>query len=77
MLLEITALVDARGLTGPTPVSRAKQVLAVLEPGAVIEVLVTGPAASSELARWCAAVGHEVVEEISDGHVDRLVIRRK
>lgn len=77
MLLEITALVDARGLTSPAPVSRAKQVLAVLEPGAVIEVLVTDPASPTDLARWCASVGHELVEHVSDGHVHRLVIRRR
>jgi TusA-related sulfurtransferase len=77
MLLEITALVDARGLQAPFVLGRSRQVLLALDPGAVVEVLVDDPDAPAAIVDWCAAHGHAVVERKSEGSVHRLVIRRK
>ncbi len=77
MLLEITALVDARGLPSPLPVLRAKQVLGPLESGAIVEVLATAPSSPEDFARWCAVTGHAIIEHTRDGLVHRLVLRRR
>lgn len=77
MLLEITALVDARGLQSPLVLARARQMLLALDHGAVIEILVTDPDAPRDVHDWCASHGHELVEHSSDGKVHRLVVRRK
>lgn len=77
MLLEITALVDARGLQGPYALPRAKQVLLALDPGSVVEVLVDDPDAPAAIVEWCVVHGHAIVERTSEGVVHRLVIRRK
>jgi TusA-related sulfurtransferase len=77
MLLEITALVDARGLQGAFALPRAKQVLLALDPGSVVEVLVDDADAPEAIVDWCVAHGHAIVERSFEGSVHRLVIRRK
>ncbi len=69
--------VDARGLTCPEPLLRAKSALARLPPAAGIVVLADDPLAAVDLAVFCERAGHRLVgsEEASDG-VTRYRIRK-
>jgi tRNA 2-thiouridine synthesizing protein A len=76
-MLEIAALVDARGLSCPMPIVRTAQAIKPLAAGAVIEVLATDPGSTKDFVAWCRSTGNELVEQTADGAVFRFVIRRK
>ena len=76
-LLEIAALVDARGLSCPMPIVRTAQAIRVLPVGSVVEVLATDPGSQKDVLAWCRSTGNELVEQTSNGAVFRFVIRRK
>jgi tRNA 2-thiouridine synthesizing protein A len=75
--LEITAQVDARGLSCPMPIVRTAQAVKPLAPGAIVEVLSTDPGSTKDFVAWCRSTGNELVEQSADGAVYRFVIRRK
>jgi tRNA 2-thiouridine synthesizing protein A len=76
-VLEITARVDARGLSCPMPIVRTAQAARALLPGSVIEVLATDPGSVRDFVAWTRSTGHELVEQTSDGGVHRFLIRTK
>ena len=76
-VVEITATVDARGLSCPMPIVKTAQTVKTLPPGAVVELLATDAGSIKDVAAWCKATGNELIEQTSDAAVYRFVIRRK
>ena len=76
-VIEITQLVDARGLSCPKPNVRTAQAVKTIPSGAAIELLATDAGSIKDVAAWCKATGNELIEQTSDGSVYRFVIRRK
>jgi tRNA 2-thiouridine synthesizing protein A len=76
-VLEITARVDARGLSCPMPIVRTAHVVKTLPSGAIVEVLATDPGSLGDFVAWCRTTGNELVERTSEGAVRRFVIRRR
>ena len=74
---EITAKVDARGLSCPMPIVRTAQAAKPMASGTLLEVLTTDPGSIKDFAAWCRSTGNTLVEQTSDGAVYRFVIRRK
>lgn len=54
--------VDARGLRCPLPVIRLAQAARDAEPGSVIVVLASDPAARHDIPAWCRMRDHELRE---------------
>jgi tRNA 2-thiouridine synthesizing protein A len=75
--VEITATVDAKGLSCPMPIVRTAQAIKPLPSGALVEVLATDPGSVKDMAAWCRSTGNELVEQSADGGAFRFVIRRK
>ena len=61
------AEVDARGLRCPIPVIRLGAAIRDLEPGSLVRLLATDPAARSDVAAFCRMRGHQLVEAVDDG----------
>ena len=76
-VLEITQMVDARGLSCPMPIVKTAKVMMLLEPGQAIELLATDAGSVKDVAAWCRTTGNVLIEQTSDGAVYRFVIRRK
>ena len=76
-VIEISQMVDARGLSCPMPIVKTAQAMKPLPSGAVVELLATDPGSIKDVAAWCRATGNELIEQTSDGAVYRFVIRRK
>lgn len=76
-VLEITARVDARGLSCPMPIVKTAQAVKPLQSGELVEVLATDPGAQRDFVAWSRSTGHELVEQTTDGPTFRFVIRRK
>jgi len=75
--LEITAHLDAKGLSCPMPIVKTAQAIKPLASGSLLEVLATDPGSVKDFAAWSRSTGHELVEQSVDGAVYRFVIRRK
>ena len=76
-VIEITQIIDARGLSCPMPIVKTAQAIKPLPSGAVVELLATDAGSVKDVAAWCRATGNELIEGASDGAVFRFVIRRK
>ncbi len=76
-VVEITQLIDARGLSCPMPIVKTAQAVKAIPSGAAVELVATDPGSIKDIAAWCRATGNELVEQTSDGAVYRFVIRRK
>ena len=71
------ALVDARGLSCPLPLVKARQALMVLESGAVVCVLATDPAAPRDFEDFSEATGHVLLESRQDEGVFVIVVQKR
>jgi tRNA 2-thiouridine synthesizing protein A len=73
------ALIDARGLSCPMPLVKARQALMVLDPGATVCVLATDPAARRDFEDFAETTGHELLEarEEEATGVLWLVVRKR
>ena len=76
-VVEITQMIDARGLSCPMPIVKTAQAVKTIPSGAAVELIATDPGSIKDIAAWCRATGNELVEQTSDGAVYRFVIRRK
>lgn len=59
-MLDVTTL-DARGLTCPLPVLKARKALQALPPGGRLRVLATDPGAVGDFRALCDAAGHTLI----------------
>lgn len=57
---DVTTL-DARGLTCPLPVLKARKALQALPPGGRLRVLATDPGAVGDFRALCEAAGHTLI----------------
>lgn len=76
-VLELAAMVDARGLSCPMPIVRLAQAVKPLASGSVVELIATDPGSIRDVDAWCRSTGNDLIEKSSDGAVHRFLIRRK
>ncbi len=60
-------LLDARGLSCPLPVLKARKRLQAMAPGARLRVLATDPKAPGDFRLYCQESGHRLLEEREEG----------
>ncbi|HSH23945.1 MAG TPA: sulfurtransferase TusA family protein [Massilibacterium sp.] len=60
--------IDAKGLSCPMPVVKAKKGMDTLESGQVLEIHTTDKGSKSDLTAWASSAGHELlsVDEVED-----------
>jgi tRNA 2-thiouridine synthesizing protein A len=71
------ALIDARGLSCPMPLVKARQALMVLDPGATVCVLATDPASRRDFTDFTDATGHRLLEIREEQGVLWLVVEKR
>ena len=71
------ALVDARGLSCPMPLVKARQALMVLPPGATVCVLATDPAARRDFEDFADATGHTLAGIREEDGVLWIVVEKR
>jgi tRNA 2-thiouridine synthesizing protein A len=67
---------DARGLTCPLPILKAKKALAEVPVGGTLEVLATDPGAVEDFQAFCRSTGNTLVEQTETAGVYRSLIKR-
>jgi tRNA 2-thiouridine synthesizing protein A len=70
------AELDARGLSCPLPVLKARKRLMAMAPGARLRVLATDPKAPGDFRLYCEESGHRLLEEAQEGDAFVLVLER-
>ena len=76
-VLEVSQLIDARGLSCPMPIVKTAQAVKTIASGALVEVLATDPGSTKDFLAWCRSTGNELVEQSEDGGIFRYLIRKK
>jgi tRNA 2-thiouridine synthesizing protein A len=69
-------VLDAKGLSCPLPILKAKKALKSLESGQTLEVLSTDPGSVADFAAFCRTTGNELVEQAEEGGVWTYLIRK-
>ena len=69
-------IVDARGLSCPLPVLKARRVLREMPYGGTAEVLSTDPISVEDFPSFCRAAGHELLEATQVDDAFRFVIKK-
>ncbi len=67
---------DTKGLNCPLPILWAKKAIAGLNPGEMLEVLATDPAAVNDFEAFSRATGHELSEWSEDSGVFRFLLKK-
>lgn len=62
-----TAQLDVRGLQCPGPITRVKQTMANMTPGAVLEVTASDVGFVADIPAWCASTGNTLLESRPEG----------
>jgi tRNA 2-thiouridine synthesizing protein A len=75
--MEVHKEVDARGLTCPLPILRAKKALADMQSGQILKVLATDPGSQRDFAAFSKQTGNELVESTSHDMVFTFLMRRR
>lgn len=68
------AWIDARGLSCPLPLVKARQALMVLPKGARVCVLATDPAAPRDFEEFAEITGHQLAEQLVENGIHKLVL---
>ena len=69
-------MLDARGLSCPLPVLKARKRLQAMAPGERLRVLATDPKAPGDFRLYSAESGHRLVEDRAEGAEFVIVLER-
>ncbi len=72
----VALTVDAKGLSCPMPIIRAKKALLGVEIGQVIEVVATDPGSVADFKAFSNSTGHALLQTQQEGSVYRFWLRR-
>jgi tRNA 2-thiouridine synthesizing protein A len=71
-------ILDVQGLLCPLPVLKARKRLRAMDPGQVLRVLATDPAALIDVPHFCTESGHELLGiDETEGGAHAFLIRRR
>lgn len=74
--MNIKQTLDAKGLACPMPIVKTKKAIDTLNPGDVLEVLVTDKGALNDFTAWAGAGGHTIVEQKEEAGVLYFYIQK-
>ena len=74
--MEVTKVLDAKGLACPMPIVKTKKALAELEAGQVLEIHTTDQGAKNDLTAWAKSGGHELVKHEEENDVLKFWIKK-
>lgn len=66
-MTDATVELDARGLTCPLPILRAKKTLQTMAAGEVLAIVATDPGAVKDFEAFAAQTGNELLESFAVG----------
>ncbi|MFC5605133.1 sulfurtransferase TusA family protein [Sporosarcina koreensis] len=74
--MNITKLLDAKGLACPMPVVRARKTMKEMEIGEILEIQATDKGSMADLTAWAKSSGHEMVDQKEEAGVFTFYIKK-
>ncbi|MDG5472226.1 sulfurtransferase TusA family protein [Jeotgalibacillus sp. ET6] len=74
--MNVTKVLDAKGLACPMPIIRTKKAMADLQSGDILEIHATDKGAKSDLVAWSASGGHELLDSAEENDVFKFWIKK-
>ncbi|PZX05669.1 tRNA 2-thiouridine synthesizing protein A [Psychrobacillus insolitus] len=74
--MNVTTVLDAKGLACPMPIVRTKKAVDAIESGQVLEVHVTDKGAIADIPAWAASGGHTILEHTEEDDVLKFWIQK-
>lgn len=75
-MMNITKVLDAKGLACPMPIVKTKKVMNELESGQILEIHTTDKGAKNDMAAWAKSGGHELVKHEDENEVLKFWIKK-
>lgn len=76
MSMQANQTLDAKGLSCPMPVVKAKKAIDELQSGQILQIDATDKGAKSDLAAWAKSSGNELLEEAEEDDVLKFWIKK-
>lgn len=77
MAEDVARTFDARGMSCPMPIIKAKKEIAAVDVGQILEVLSDDEGALEDFPAWCDQTGNELVSKETVDDYYRFLIKRK
>lgn len=74
--MEVTKVLDAKGIACPMPIVRTKKAMNELETDQILEVHTTDPGSKSDLTAWAKSGGHELLKDTEEDGVLKFWIKK-
>lgn len=74
--MEVTKMVDVKGLACPMPIVRTKKAMNELEAGQIIEIHTTDKGSINDLTAWAKSGGHELLKYVDENGVLKFWIKK-
>lgn len=74
--MNVTRVVDAKGLACPMPIVKTKKAMNELESGQVLEIHTTDKGAKNVLTAWAKSTGHELLDYEEETDVFKFWIKK-
>ena len=74
--MEVTKVLDAKGLACPMPIVKTKKAIDTLETGQVLEIHTTDKGAKNDLTAWARSGGHELLKIEEESEVIKFWIKK-
>ncbi|MCA1012305.1 sulfurtransferase TusA family protein [Halobacillus halophilus] len=74
--MNVTKVLDAKGLACPMPIVKTKKAMKEVETGETLEIHATDQGAKSDLTAWAKSSGHELLQHDEEDGVFKFWIQK-
>ncbi|MDP4162946.1 MAG: sulfurtransferase TusA family protein [Bacillota bacterium] len=74
--MDVTKVLDAKGLACPMPIVKTKKAINELESGQILEIHATDKGAKADLAAWAKSTGNELIQSTEEDGVLKFWLKK-
>jgi len=74
--MEVTKVLDAKGLSCPMPIVKTKMAIDKLETGEILEIHATDRGAKNDLAAWAQSSGNELLKDTEQNGIFKFWVKK-
>lgn len=74
--MDVTKILDAKGLACPMPIVKTKKAINELESGQILEIHATDKGAKADLVAWAKSTGNELIQSAEEDGVLKFWLKK-
>jgi len=74
--MDVKMVLDAKGLSCPMPIVKAKKAINELSSGEILEIHATDQGSKSDIPAWTKSGGHELLKETEEENIIKFWIKK-